>query len=156
MDREARGSTTGGGVRLASYDKAEKVKSISSFILVAGSDCLRSHPLSCGSVSRVNGTPNYRAVLDFGSVCNVATPPLSNETFLPTANDSLELSIAVRVENHPHLLTASATNWVGAGLTYGNGLLWLGAQALTAVNTYKTPYAANAIVSLAALLLIKR
>lgn len=101
--------------------------------------------MSCGSVCRVNGTPNYRAVLDFGSACNVANPP--NGTFLPTVNDSLQLSIAVRVENHPYLLTTSPTNWVGAGLTTGNGLLWLGAQSLTAKSGY-ADYGVNATVSL--------
>lgn len=95
---------------------------------------------------RVNGTPNNQAVLAFGSVCSLVNSAVYNATNGPTADDSLELSVAVRVENNPFLV-AYPTNAVGVGLTYGLGLLWLGYQSITATKQYNVGYGVNATVN---------
>lgn len=71
-----------------------------------------------------------------------------NATNGPTADDSLELSVAVRVENNPFLVTyPTNANAVGVGLTYGLGLLWLGYQSITATKQYNIGYGVNATVN---------
>ena len=100
-------------------------------------------------IRRSTGNVSYQASLSAGTACSVALPPTGNATFVPTADDSVEIRLVVRVENHPSLVNG-AINWVGAGFTYANGLMWVGAQALTAINNPNTPYSSynvNATVS---------
>jgi len=57
-------------------------------------------------VGRSNLTGNYKATLYLDSVCSVAGPP--NGSFVPSAEDAMEFSVILTVEDHPSLVDLSS------------------------------------------------
>jgi len=75
--------------------------------------------------------------MQLDSMCNANLLSATNMSYSPSVNDSILLSVIVRIENAVSLASNGTVNWVGAGLTYTPGILWLGSQSVT---TMQYPY----------------
>lgn len=103
---------------------------------------------------RSNYSGYYKAVIQLDSVCNSYLSMASNATYLPTVNDKIELSVIVRAENSVALAANGTVNWVGAGLSYTPGILWLGSESITTMQYTNMGYNTSLLVNISCLIII--